>query len=50
MTQRIESSRASGGICPLGWAGYAAAIWAFLFAATSFYWALGGRLSVETNR
>jgi hypothetical protein len=32
----------------LGWAGYAAAAWAFLFAATSFYWALGGRIGVET--
>jgi hypothetical protein len=48
MTQRIENSGASGGMRPLGWAGYAAATWAFLFAATSFYWALGGRLGVET--
>jgi hypothetical protein len=30
------------------WAGYAAATWALLFAAMSFYWALGGRLGFET--
>jgi hypothetical protein len=33
---------------PLKWAGYAAAIWAFLFAAMSFYWALGGRIGLDT--
>jgi uncharacterized protein DUF3995 len=50
MTQRIENSRAGGEAraTSLSWAGYAAAAWAFLFAATSFYWALGGRLGVET--
>lgn len=25
-----------------------AAVWAFVFAATSFYWALGGRMGAET--
>jgi DHA2 family multidrug resistance protein-like MFS transporter len=30
------------------WAGYAAAAWAFLFAAVSFYWAAGGTAGVET--
>jgi hypothetical protein len=30
-------------------AAYAAAAWAFVFAAVSFYWALGGRASVETQ-
>ncbi len=29
-------------------AGYLAAAWAFVFAAASFYWALGGTLGVET--
>jgi hypothetical protein len=32
----------------LAWAGYAAAAWAFLFAAASFYWALGGRIGLES--
>jgi hypothetical protein len=50
MTQRIENSRASreARADSLTWAGYAAATWAFLFAAMSFYWALGGRLGSET--
>jgi Protein of unknown function (DUF3995) len=39
---------AGQGSRPLNWAGYAAAIWAFLFAAMSFYWALGGRIGLET--
>jgi len=30
-------------------AAFAAAAWAFVFAAMSFYWALGGRLSVGTQ-
>jgi Protein of unknown function (DUF3995) len=30
------------------WPAYAAAAWAFLFAAVSFYWAAGGRLGVGT--
>ena len=30
-------------------AAYAAAGWAFLFAAMSFYWALGGRASLSTQ-
>lgn len=50
MTQRFAPMQTSGGDYwrSLGWAGYAAAIWAFLFAVMSFYWALGGRLGVET--
>lgn len=27
----------------------AAAVWAFVFASMSFYWALGGRFSLETQ-
>lgn len=27
---------------------YAAAVWSFLFAAVSFYWAMGGTVGVET--
>jgi len=30
------------------WAGHAAAAWAFLFAALSFYWAAGGRAGTGT--
>lgn len=30
------------------WAIYAASIWAFTFAAMSFYWAAGGTLGVDT--
>jgi hypothetical protein len=30
------------------WPAYAAAAWALLFAALSFYWAAGGRLGVDT--
>jgi hypothetical protein len=30
-------------------AAYAAAAWAFVFAAMSFYWALGGRLGIGTQ-
>ncbi|MGH2557457.1 MAG: DUF3995 domain-containing protein [Thermomicrobiales bacterium] len=30
------------------WAAYAAAAWAFVFAANSFYWALGGTVGIET--
>lgn len=32
----------------LQWIAYAAAAWAFLFAAVSFYWGLGGRLGAST--
>lgn len=35
----------------IGWAewfGYAASAWAFLFAALSFYWGMGGRLGTNT--
>lgn len=32
----------------LKWSAYAAAVWAFLFALMSFYWALGGTAGVET--
>src|SRR5262245_37297611 len=50
MTQRVERTKTVNGAHArsLAWAGYAAAIWALLFAATSFYWALGGRIGVET--
>ncbi|MGI8855695.1 MAG: DUF3995 domain-containing protein [Thermomicrobiales bacterium] len=34
---------------PPVWAGYAACIWAFVFAAISFYWAAGGRAGAATN-
>lgn len=30
------------------WAGYTASAWAFVFAATSFYWAAGGTAGVDT--
>ncbi|ELZ07482.1 DUF3995 domain-containing protein [Natrialba aegyptia] len=30
------------------WAGYAACLWAAVFAAMSFYWALGGTLGLKT--
>jgi hypothetical protein len=30
------------------WAGYATAVWAFLFALTSFYWGFGGTLLLDT--
>lgn len=32
----------------IAWSGYAAATWAFLFAALSFYWGLGGRAGTST--
>ncbi len=31
------------------WAGYAACAWAVVFAAVSFYWAVGGTAGVNTN-
>ena len=34
--------------CPWPWAGYAACVWALLFAALSFYWAAGGRVGEGT--
>ena len=44
--RRVRQSGRSG---PSGrWAGYAAAAWAFLFAALSLYWAVGGMGAVET--
>lgn len=30
------------------WPGYAASAWAFIFAAVSFYWALGGTVGLAT--
>ncbi len=30
------------------WAGYAASLWMFVFAAMSFYWGLGGTAGLET--
>lgn len=30
------------------WAGYAACVWALLFAVLSFYWAAGGRAGIRT--
>ncbi len=41
----------SSGMVPGGrrWPAYAAAAWAFVFAAMSFSWALGGRLSIGTQ-
>lgn len=38
------------GTAPAGvrWFAYAAALWAFLFAALSFYWGLGGRAGAAT--
>jgi Protein of unknown function (DUF3995) len=30
------------------WPAYAAAVWAFAFAAVSFYWALGGTVGLDT--
>ena len=33
----------------LVWSAYAAAVWAFVFAALSFYWALGGSFLVRTQ-
>lgn len=41
----------SAGPAPDGrrtWAAHAAAVWAFVFAAASFYWASGGRVGVAT--
>ena len=31
------------------WAAYAACVWAFIFAAMSFYWAAGGKLGLNTQ-
>jgi hypothetical protein len=31
------------------WAGYAACAWALVFAAMSFYWAVGGTFGIETQ-
>src|SRR5262245_41909076 len=47
-SERVEAPGAGARARFFAWAGYAAAIWAFVFAATSFYWALGGRVGVET--
>src|SRR5262249_49484048 len=47
-SEREEAPGAGARARFLALAGYAAAIWAFVFAATSFYWALGGRVGVET--
>lgn len=33
---------------PSIWPGYAACVWAFVFAAMSFYWAAGGTFAVDT--
>ncbi len=33
----------------VSWAGYAACTWAIVFAAVSFYWAVGGTVGVNTN-
>jgi hypothetical protein len=41
-TVRITSS------ARVTWPAYAASLWAFLFAAPSFYWGLGGRASATT--
>lgn len=33
---------------PATWPAYAAAVWSFVFAAMSFYWALGGTIGIDT--
>jgi hypothetical protein len=45
--QRMAASRERQALSA-DWVGYVAAAWAFLFAAMSFYWALGGRIGIET--
>lgn len=35
---------------PGAWTAYAACAWAFVFAAPSLYWSLGGSAGVETAR
>lgn len=42
---RASSSQATTSI---PWAAYAAAAWAFVFAAVSFYWAAGGTVGLAT--
>jgi len=32
----------------LDWAGFAAAIWSFIFAIVHFYWSLGGTIGIST--
>lgn len=41
MTETSRSQRTT-------WFAYAAAVWAFIFAAISFYWAAGGMVGAET--
>ncbi|MEA2900587.1 MAG: hypothetical protein QOH36_474 [Actinomycetota bacterium] len=45
----LSIMRATAGGGRRRWAAYGAAAWAFAFGAMSFYWALGGRLSLGTQ-
>jgi hypothetical protein len=45
---RAKGRPATVGRAPGAWAGYGAFLWALLFAAISFYWALGGRAGAGT--
>src|SRR5579863_7454453 len=42
------SPRSSMRVASLIWAPYTASVWSLLFAGTSFYWAAGGMLGVDT--
>ncbi|WP_052230041.1 DUF3995 domain-containing protein [Streptomyces sp. CT34] len=51
----MESVRADEGVrvddsrCPVTWPGWAAAVWGFVFAVPSFYWALGGLTGAQST-
>jgi hypothetical protein len=48
MTTKIHEATNTRPATQLRWTAYAAAIWAFLFAALSFLWALNGPISFDT--
>lgn len=48
MTSDTPAARWGSGLWAGHWAAYAASLWAFVFAAMSFYWAAGGLVGVDT--
>ncbi|GGU71977.1 hypothetical protein GCM10010211_42260 [Streptomyces albospinus] len=44
----MKSANAAESHYSVAWPGYAAAVWGFVFAIPSFYWALGGLLGAES--